>query len=57
MPQRRTQRRSTSPARGTSRTGSGRTYEQLYEEAKKRGIKGRSKMNKAQLEKELGHSR
>jgi hypothetical protein len=30
--------------------GSGRTKEQLYNEAKRRGIKGRSKMNKAQLQ-------
>ena len=28
----------------------GRTYEQLYAEAKDRGIKGRSKMNKRQLQ-------
>src|SRR6187549_710613 len=38
--------------RGGLRSGSGpggRTYEQLYEEAKNRGIKGRSKMNKRQL--------
>jgi hypothetical protein len=38
--------------RGGLRSGSGpggRTYEQLYEEAKSRGIKGRSKMNKRQL--------
>ena len=28
----------------------GRTKEQLYNEAKKKGIEGRSKMNKAQLE-------
>ena len=28
----------------------GRTRDQLYEEAKHKGIKGRSKMNKAQLE-------
>jgi plasmid stabilization system protein ParE len=32
----------------------GRTYEQLYEEAKDRGIRGRSKMNKTQLERALG---
>jgi hypothetical protein len=32
----------------------GRTYEQLYEEAKSRGIPGRSKMNKSQLERALG---
>ena len=28
----------------------GRTREQLYAEAKRKGVKGRSKMNKAQLE-------
>jgi hypothetical protein len=28
----------------------GRTYDQLYEEAKDRGIEGRSKMNKSQLQ-------
>jgi hypothetical protein len=34
-----------------SHSGSGgRTYDQLYEEAKDRAIKGRSKMNKAQLQ-------
>ena len=33
---------------GTSRT-KGRTRDQLYEEAKNRGIKGRSKMTKDQL--------
>jgi hypothetical protein len=32
----------------------GRTYEQLYNEARDRGIKGRSKMNKSQLERALG---
>jgi hypothetical protein len=37
-----------------SHTGSGgRTYEQLYNEAKSKGIEGRSKMNKAQLERAL----
>jgi hypothetical protein len=29
----------------------GRTRDQLYEEARRRGVKGRSKMSKAQLEK------
>ena len=29
----------------------GRTYDQLYNEARHKGIEGRSKMNKAQLEK------
>jgi hypothetical protein len=32
----------------------GRTKEQLYAEARRRGIKGRSAMSKAQLEKALG---
>ena len=32
----------------------GRTYDQLYEEARDKGIKGRSKMNKSQLEKAVG---
>ncbi len=40
--------------RGGRRTGTrraeGRTRDQLYEEAKDRGIEGRSKMNKEQLE-------
>ena len=34
---------------GTNRSR-GRTKEQLYNEAKRRGIKGRSRMNKAQLQ-------
>lgn len=33
----------------------GRTRDQLYEEARKRGIKGRSKMTKAQLENAVGN--
>jgi hypothetical protein len=32
------------------RGAAGRTRDQLYNEARQRGIKGRSKMNKAQLE-------
>ncbi|MEU3167148.1 plasmid stabilization protein [Streptosporangium sp. NPDC006930] len=32
----------------------GRTRDQLYAEAKRRGVKGRSKMTKAQLEKAIG---
>ncbi|MEY9878407.1 hypothetical protein ABH931_007934 [Streptacidiphilus sp. MAP12-33] len=32
----------------------GRTYEQLYNEARQRNIHGRSKMNKKQLESALG---
>ena len=34
----------------------GRTFRQLYEEAKDRGIDGRSKMSKAQLERLLDRS-
>jgi hypothetical protein len=38
-----------------SHSGSGgRTKEQLYNEAKSKGVKGRSKMTKAQLEKAVG---
>jgi hypothetical protein len=32
----------------------GRTYDQLYNEARDKNIKGRSKMNKAELEKAVG---
>jgi hypothetical protein len=32
----------------------GRTYDQLYNEAKQRNIKGRASMNKAQLQRALG---
>ena len=31
----------------------GRTWDQLYEEARHKGVEGRSKMNKAQLERAL----
>ncbi|MEV6373307.1 plasmid stabilization protein [Micromonospora musae] len=44
--------------RGGKRSHSGaqgRTKEQLYNEAKKRGIKGRSGMSKAELERALSH--
>ena len=43
--------------RGGKRSGKGpggRTRDQLYNEAKQKNIKGRSKMNKAQLEKAVG---
>ena len=36
------------------RGAGGRTYDQLYEEARKAGIRGRSKMNKRALERALG---
>jgi hypothetical protein len=42
-----------SPQRGGERSGTnrpkGRTRDQLYEEARKLGVEGRSKMNKSQL--------
>ena len=46
-----------SSRRGGLRSGkgpSGRTYDQLYQEAKNRGIKGRSKMSKQQLASAIG---
>jgi len=46
--------------RGGLRSGSGprgRTKEQLYNEAKRRGIKGRSRMNKAQLQRAVAAKR
>ena len=36
------------------RGAGGRTRDQLYEEARRRGIEGRSKMTKAQLERAVG---
>ncbi|HJV63855.1 MAG TPA: plasmid stabilization protein [Albitalea sp.] len=33
----------------------GRTYRQLYHEAQEKGLKGRSSMSKAELEKKLSH--
>ncbi|MFF6779403.1 plasmid stabilization protein [Streptomyces sp. NPDC012510] len=33
----------------------GPTYDQLYEEAKRKGIQGRSDMNKSQLQRALGN--
>ncbi|OSP41137.1 plasmid stabilization protein [Streptomyces sp. 13-12-16] len=43
--------------RGGQRSGKGSqgpTRDQLYEEAKKRGVEGRSNMNKGQLQRALG---
>lgn len=45
------------PVRGGHRSHAGpqgRTRDQLYEDARRQGIKGRSKMNKAELEKAVG---
>jgi hypothetical protein len=36
------------------RGSGGRTFNQLYEEARRKGIKGRSNMNKSALEKAVG---
>ena len=49
------------PRRGGIRSGNrygagGRTKSQLYDDAKRAGIKGRSKMSKAELEKKLARS-
>jgi hypothetical protein len=47
-----------SSKRGGRRSGSsgpkGPTYDQLYEEAKRKGVQGRSAMNKSELQRELG---
>ncbi|WP_156723553.1 plasmid stabilization protein [Streptomyces apocyni] len=51
------QRDISSGRRGGKRSGQGpggRTKEQLYEEAKRQNIEGRSKMNKAELQREVG---
>lgn len=40
-----------------SSSGSGQTYRELYAEAQRRDIKGRSTMDKAQLERALSSSR
>ncbi|MFJ9024252.1 plasmid stabilization protein [Streptomyces sp. NPDC102259] len=40
--------------RGSGQGSQGPTYDQLYAEAKQRGVKGRSDMNKSQLRRALG---
>jgi hypothetical protein len=40
--------------RRSKKGAGGRTYDQLYEEARRKNIEGRSKMNKDQLEKAVG---
>jgi hypothetical protein len=42
--------------RANRKSPRGRTRDQLYEEAKKRNIRGRSKMTKAELTRALGRS-
>ncbi|HLX89948.1 MAG TPA: hypothetical protein VKR22_15995 [Acidimicrobiales bacterium] len=39
---------------GESREHSGPTYDQLYDEARQRGVKGRSRMNKTELARAVG---
>jgi hypothetical protein len=46
--------RSSSRSGGRSARSDGRTRDQLYAEARRRNIKGRSKMTKAQLQRALG---
>ena len=51
------QRAQSGEARSSSRSSSqagGRTKEQLYAEARRRNVKGRSRMSKAQLQRALG---
>ncbi|NBM19990.1 plasmid stabilization protein [Streptomyces sp. GC420] len=51
-----TQDSKSAPQRGGERSGKGSqgpTYDQLYEEAKRRGVDGRSSMNKSQLQQAL----
>ncbi|KDN73049.1 plasmid stabilization protein [Streptomyces olindensis] len=46
-----------SSKRGGQRSGQGSqgpTYDQLYQEAKRKGVEGRSSMNKSQLQRALG---
>ncbi len=43
--------------RSGTRAEKGRTRDQLYNEAKKMGIEGRSKMNKAQLQRAVSRKR
>ena len=43
--------------RSGTRRGKGRTRDQLYNEAKERGIEGRSKMNKEQLQRAVDRKR
>ena len=49
-----TSRRSRRGGLRSHRGPGGRTFDQLYAEAKEKGIKGRSKMNKPQLERAVG---
>jgi hypothetical protein len=42
------------PALVSTTESEGPTYDELYEEARKRNLKGRSKMSKTELERALG---
>lgn len=45
--------RSAKPSASRGSSSSGRTRQQLYDEARRKGIEGRSSMNKAQLQRAL----
>jgi hypothetical protein len=47
----------TSSRGGSSSRGRGRTKEQLYNEAKRLGIEGRSRMNKEQLQRAVSRTK
>jgi len=49
--------RSTTTRSSSTRRGANRTKEQLYNQAKRLGIEGRSNMNKAQLERAIQRAR
>lgn len=49
--------RTRAPSRSRSRSNDGPTRDELYEQAKRLGIDGRSKMNKAQLSRAVGRKR
>jgi hypothetical protein len=48
-----TERRQVGTHTSTSNDDDGRTYDDLYDEAKRRNIPGRSKMSKTELERAL----
>ena len=49
--------KSSSRGGGSSSRGGGRTKEQLYNEAKRLGIEGRSRMNKEQLQRAVSRKK
>lgn len=53
MPRGTTTERLTRPPQRVNGSDEGRTYDDLYDEAKRRNIPGRSKMSKTELERAL----